>query len=194
MTSALSPVLLRRAGVSVLLAGGADLPWAVLHWGADLGDLATDHLLAAVRLSTPHVPHSALDAAVRVGLMPEGSRGWAGRPGLAGHRLGGPRPTLPQLSVDTVDVLDDDPSRSAICTVGQRDVLLGLQIVTTVELTSEGVLRLQHALVNVGDSPYILDALLPCLPLPGPAAELLDLTGRWCRERAPQRRLLQQGA
>ncbi len=115
-------------------------------------------------------------------------------PGLAGHRLDGHRPTLPQLSVDTVDVLDDDPSRSAICTVGQRDVLLGLQIVTTVELTPEGVLRLQHALVNVGDSPYILDALLPCLPLPGPAAELLDLTGRWCRERAPQRRLLQQGA
>ncbi len=194
MTSALSPVLLRRAGVSVLLAGGADLPWAVLHWGADLGDLATDDLLAAVRLSTPHVPHSALDRAVRVGLMPEPARGWTGRPGLAGHRLDGHRPTLPQLSVDTVDVLDDDPARSAICTVGQRDVLLGLQIVTTVELTPEGVLRLQHALVNVGDSPYILAALLPCLPLPGPAAELLDLTGRWCRERAPQRRLLQQGA
>lgn len=194
MTTALHPVLLRRDGVSVLLTGGADLPWAVVHWGADLGDLATDDLLAAVRLSMPHVPHSALDRAVRVGLLPESSRGWTGRPGLAGHRLDGGRPTLPQLSVDSIDVLDDDPSRSAACTLAQRDVLLGLEVTTTVELATEGVLRLQHALVNVGDSSYILDALLPCLPLPGLAAELLDLTGRWCRERAPQRRLVQQGA
>lgn len=189
-----APVLLRRAGVSVLLAGGANLPWAVLHWGADVGDLDTDELITAGRLTTPHVPHSALDRAVRVGLVPESSRGWTGRPGLAGHRIDGQRPTLPQLVFEDVDVADDDPADSAACTVRQRDVQLGLEVTTTVELTPQGVLRVRHSLRNDGDSPYALAALLPCLPLPGPAAELLDLTGRWCRERAPQRRLLQQGA
>lgn len=35
---------------------------------------------------------------------------------------------------------------------------------------------------------YTLNGLLLTLPVPGSATELLDLTGRWCRERAPQRR------
>ena len=56
------------------------------------------------------------------------------------------------------------------------------------------MLRLRHELRNDADAPYELHALLPTLPLAGQATELLDLTGRWCRERAPQRHPLQQGA
>ena len=76
----------------------------------------------------------------------------------------------------------------------QRDPTLGLELETTVALTPQGVLRMRHRLRNGGTHPYVVDALLACLPLPGPATEVLDLTGRWCRERQPQRRLLQQGA
>ncbi len=38
-----------------------------------------------------------------------------------------------------------------------------------------------------------MQSLLGCLPVPERAAELLDLTGRWCRERSPQRRPFQHG-
>ena len=40
---------------------------------------------------------------------------------------------------------------------------------------------------------YDVAALRALLPLPPRATEVLDLTGRWCRERSPQRRLLGHG-
>jgi hypothetical protein len=35
--------------------------------------------------------------------------------------------------------------------------------------------------------PYLVGQLAACLPLPARAVEILDLTGRWCREGIPQR-------
>ncbi len=191
-----STVLFRRAGTSLLLAGGGVDPFGFVHWGADLGDLDRTDQEAAVAVTVPPVPHSSLDRPGRVGLLPEASRGWTGRPGLSGHPLaaasGRPRPAGPLLA--TVDVRVDQATATSTCTVRAEDALLGLRVTSTVELTFEGVLRVRHVLDNVGAQPYALAGLLACLPLAAPAAELLDLTGRWCRERHPQRRLLQQGA
>ena len=55
------------------------------------------------------------------------------------------------------------------------------------------MLRVRHTLRNEGADGYRLDELGCVLPLPPVATELLDLTGRWCRERAPQRRALGLG-
>ena len=45
-----------------------------------------------------------------------------------------------------------------------------------------------------GGAPYLVEQLAVSLPLPARAVELLDLTGRWCRERIPQRHQLPHGA
>ena len=57
-----------------------------------------------------------------------------------------------------------------------------------------GVLEAGHTLRNLGDGPYLVSQLAVSLPLPARAVELLDLTGRWCRERIPQRHPLPHGA
>ena len=55
----------------------------MLHFGADLGPVLPDlSLLGDV------VPRSALDVPVTLGLIPQASSGWRGRPGLRGHRNG----------------------------------------------------------------------------------------------------------
>ena len=186
----MTTTLLRRAGVAVLLAHADDALPAIVHWGADVGDLdgpARDDL---VRALAPHVPHSALDEPVRVGLIAEPARGWSGRPGIAGR---GPGAWSTAFRTDSVSV-DDVPDGAVTCTVTASEQDLSLQLTSTVELTAHGVVRVRHELRNDGPDAYGLEALLPALPLPGQADELLDLTGRWCRERAPQRHPLHQGA
>jgi alpha-galactosidase len=56
-----------------------------------------------------------------------------------------------------------------------------------------GLLELRHTVTNEGTTPYQLDELATVLPVAPDAVELLDLTGRWCRENHPQRRAIQQG-
>jgi alpha-galactosidase len=51
----------------------------------------------------------------------------------------------------------------------------------------------RHTVTNAGAGTYTLDALTALLPVPDRAVELLDLTGRWCRERSPQRKPFDHG-
>jgi alpha-galactosidase len=46
---------------------------------------------------------------------------------------------------------------------------------------------------NDGPGPFVLGAVRTVLPVAAEATELLDLTGRWCRERTPQRHPWVQG-
>jgi alpha-galactosidase len=78
--SDLEPLHLRRSGTSLLVdfsTGEA----AMVHFGADLGPDLPD-----LSLLTDAVPRSALDIPVTLGLIPQASSGWRGRPGLRGHR------------------------------------------------------------------------------------------------------------
>src|SRR5687767_8564010 len=85
---AADPIHLRAAGVSVVL-GTADgrLP-AVLHWGADLGDLTASDLAEVAGSGVPATVPNDLDQITRGGILPEHAAGWSGRPGLAGQRAG----------------------------------------------------------------------------------------------------------
>ncbi|NBE85071.1 alpha-galactosidase [Micromonospora rubida] len=185
-------VHLRRARTSLVLdARGPGLP-RVAHWGAELGPLAADDLSALVDAGVAPVVPSSFDAPTVLSLLPEASAGWSGRPGLAGHRDGAAWSTAFRL--DALDVTDDDPTGSARVTVTATDPAAALALTVTVELDPTGLVLLRHALRNDGDSPYELRELTPVLPVPAVAVELLDLTGRWCRERSPQRHPWPMGA
>ncbi|MDH6460264.1 alpha-galactosidase [Micromonospora sp. A200] len=205
----------RRARTSLVLdARGPGLP-RVVHWGADLGPLPADDLPALVDATVPPVVPSSFDAPTVLSLLPEASAGWSGRPGLAGHRNGrdwstafrldgldvsdgGPDPGRVALGGDSVVVSEEDskPDESGAARVTVRASDPGAALSLTIEITldAHGLLTLRHRLRNDGDAPYDLRELTPVLPVPAVATELLDLTGRWCRERAPQRHPWPMGA
>ncbi len=178
-------VHLQGGGVSLLLdARGPGLP-SVVHWGADLGqDCSPDGLTLA---GVPAVPHSALDAPVVVSLLPAAAAGHGGRPGLVGSRSGGaafPDPVLRSVQQDAAD---------RVCVTG-TDQDCALTVVVTLRLHPAGLLEIDASVRNDGDEPYALELLAPALPVPDRARELMDLSGRWTRERDPQRHPFVHGA
>ena len=178
----------RAAGISVVLdCRGPSLP-EVLHWGADLGELNAESLDAAVVASTPPLASNSLDVPHRVSLIPEHSVGWAGLPGLRGHRAG--TDWSPRFVLTSVDVEADQPStEGGRLSVYSTDSAARLSLTIEIELTRSGLLRQQATIRNEHpESRYHLDGLVLALPVPTEATELLDLTGRHTRERVPQRR------
>lgn len=75
----------------------------------------------------------------------------------------------------------------------QADTDLELRVETTLTLHPGGLLEVSHELANHGVGSFALNELGISLPVGAEGTEVLDLTGRWCRERHPQRRALAQG-
>jgi alpha-galactosidase len=173
-------VLDARAGA------GEPLP-VVLHWGPDLGEtLDADALAEAL---VPAAAHSAVDRPVRRRLLPMPADGWRLRPGLAGARPDGGG-WSPRFLVRSADLASDGTGAR----IEAEDPEVGLELVTRLALHPSGVLEIGHTLRNLGDRPYLVGQVAASLPVPARAVEVLDLTGRWCRERIPQRHQLPQGA
>lgn len=179
-------VHLRQGGTSVVLeVDGGRLP-RVLHWGRDLGDVEDEGLTALGLVSRPTVGDSLVTYPQPVPLVPLLAEGWLGRPGLAGSRDGrGFAPLFADARVER------GPAR---VTSRARDAQSGLEIEVAVALTPEGVLTVDTVLTNTGPGPYAVHAFEVALPVPDTADELLDLTGRWARERSPQRHPFPVGA
>jgi alpha-galactosidase len=167
-------VHLRAETVSLVIDARA-LP-SVVHWGAPLGDLTEDDLLALADDAVSPIPPNAPDVPIPIALLPSARQGYPGRPGLRGHRAG--TDWLPSLTPTSDFVLEGG----------------GLRVVSTVDLTPSGVLRLRHAVTNTGTGPYTLDGLEVALPVPAQAGELMDFAGRWIREKHPQRRAFDLGS
>jgi alpha-galactosidase len=166
-TSGSGVVHLRSGGTSLLVdLGRGGLP-GILHWGADLGDLRPGGPAAAPR-AVPVIP-----------LLAEG---WLGRPGVAGSRDG--RAFAP-LFRDAKSTLADDAG--VALRTRAVDAVAQLTAEIEIELTPEGIVRVRGSLTNDGETPYRVDVFEAALPVPGEASELLDLSGRWTRERVPQR-------
>ncbi|MCX5087417.1 hypothetical protein OOK36_00325 [Streptomyces sp. NBC_00365] len=73
----------------------------------------------------------------------------------------------------------------------------GLDITLTYATDTHEILTTDAVLYrgsSAGTTPYDLGGALTLLPLPRRATEMLDLTGKWSRERSPQRRPLHHGA
>ncbi|MCF3962290.1 alpha-galactosidase [Streptomyces fuscigenes] len=180
---------LRAAGVSFAVELGDPLP-RVLHWGADLGELGEGELAALSLTADGAVLNSSTDAPRRFTVWPTEADGWSGTPAHEGHRGGfgtTPRPRLTGADLDAdalVLHLDDDVS--------------GLTLTVAYRLDAAGVLGVTTTLARPAAAPddgvpYDLAAVTTLLPVPGRATEILDFTGKWCRERVPQRSTLLHG-
>ena len=171
---------LRGGAASLILDLSAPAP-VVAHWGARLDDEIVDPSL----LIGP-VPHSSYDDPESLELVPQASSGWRGRPALAGHRAG--RSFSPRLVTVSHRELGTDGLEITLA-----DVEVEVTLVVELHLSDEGMLRIRSRLTNDGSTNYQLQSLVTVLPVGPAAAEILDLTGRWCREQHPQRHPITQG-
>lgn len=169
-------------GTSLVLdITGPGLP-EVLHWGAPLGDLDAEGLSGLRRAATRASAGSGPDRRVPLTLPPQLGLGYVGAGGLHGHRDGrDPAVVFGDAQVDVTDF-------GLVVRAGAPHH--GLALVTELELTPSGLLRIRHSVRNEateGETPYVVDALDTALPLPARARQILDFTGHHCRERHPQR-------
>ncbi|WP_135849788.1 alpha-galactosidase [Serinibacter arcticus] len=163
----------------------------VLHWGSGLGRVGLDDLEAMAQTSVAPLATNGVDAGVLVGVLPESGSGWTGTPAIQGHRAGrGWSPRLRPVDVQ-VDAADGQGGRVLVAGI---DTEAGLEVTVEIEMLSSGLVRLRSSLTNEHPSDYVLNALLVSLPVPSRATEVLDLAGRWAKERVPQRRPFTVGA
>lgn len=188
-----SRLCLRAAGVALLLDTSGDGLPRVLHWGADPGELDGAALAEVIADLGVGVPHSALDDPWPFTLLPGPADGWSGRPGLAGAAVGvaaADSDSVVPESFPRWQLVRCDPVRTEADGAQQLSVharARGLALRTELRLEASGLVRLRHELTNRSAVGYRIGQLLAVLPVPDQATELLDLTGRWCRERSPQR-------
>ena len=78
-------------------------------------------------------------------------------------------------------------------TADAEDRTAGLAVRVTVELLASGLVRARAAVTNTAAGTYPVDDLTVAFPVPSRAREVLDLAGRWGKERTPQRRELVVG-
>ncbi len=179
-------VVLRAGSTSVVLDVSGPLLPRVLHWGADVGEVDGAAAEALLQATGDPVPRSALDEPWPLTLLPAEDDGWHGTPGLEVHTAGGLSAVRLRLT-GPVKV-----SERSVRTVA-RDDRAGVEVVVEVELDEHGVLRVRRQVTAIGDGMVDVAALRALAPLPTRATEVLDLTGRWCRERSPQRSPLVHG-
>lgn len=147
----------------------------LLHWGPALGD----RLPGPESLTGPR-PGSSFDAVVPQHLVPEAAAGWLGTPGM---RLGRGGAEV-HAALTVVAVEQEHPSAA---TIRQWDAVTGVELTTDLAMEPDGLLRIRHTLRNTAETPLDVHQLFVTLPLPDRAEEILDTTGRWCREAHPQR-------
>lgn len=187
-------VHLRAAGTSFVVELTEPVP-RILHWGKDLGELSAAGRSALRLTAEPAVLHNAIDGPRRFSVWPTEAEGWSGTPAHQGHVDGAatsPRPCLAGAEQRQL------PDGGAELVIELADEISGLDIEITYQLTAAGVLAVSVDLARrsgaADELPYSLACVSTLLPLPGRATDVLDFTGKWCRERAPQRRQLTFGS
>ncbi|WP_225850539.1 alpha-galactosidase [Streptomyces sp. HPF1205] len=181
-------VALRAAGTSLVVDLGGPVP-RILHWGADLGELTEAGLAALGMTGEPAVLNNALDVPRRFTIWPTEADGWSGTPAHQGHLAG--TGAAPRLTLTGASVRQDAEGGELAVSLG--DPVTGLDATVTYTMEPSGVLGVRTALSRRPDAepgPYDLAHVTTLLPLPRRAAEILDFTGKWSRERSAQRRPL----
>lgn len=176
--------VLRGGGVALVLdvpaTGDTGLP-RVLHWGADIGDVSASDADALVATAVPTIGVNLPDIPSAPTLLPGEADSWRGRPGLNAQR--GARPLHPRWTLLRADTTSQQLAMEA------GDAPAGVVLTASLTLDDAGILTLRHEIRDIGDpdDPLQFGGLLAYLPVPHVAGEVLDLTGRWGRERSPQR-------
>ena len=178
---------LLAGGVSVVIdARGAGVP-RIVHWGAALNDVSAAGLDQLVNAARPQIVSNSIDVLVPLGVLPEQSTGWAGTPGIAGHRDGAHFTLALTLQQAEVTISPDARFADRRFTATLTDPAAGVAVDLVIELSESGVLRTRAAVTGTGEGRYTLDGLQLALPVPLHAQEILDFTGRHVRESSAQR-------
>ena len=175
----------------MLDARGAGMP-AILHFGGDLGELSESQLLALAAASVRAVSPSAVDAPIRLGVVPLLADGWSGIPGLEGRHDPAPGQALRRPSLRR-DAVSATAHGAEVVLVDDADGVAAVRLELRYELSEAGVLTIESELTNTGDTDFELTSLAAVLPLPAPARERLDFAGAWAAERTPQRATIDVG-
>jgi alpha-galactosidase len=187
-------VHLHAAGTSFVVELTEPVP-RILHWGKDLGDLSEAGWSALRLTAEPAVLNNAIDGPRRFSIWPTEAEGWSGTPAHQGHVDGAATSPRPHLAGAEQRPLPDGGTELVI---GLAEEISSLDIEITYRLTAAGVLAVSAALGRrsgpADAPPYSLAGARTLIPLPGRATDVLDFTGKWCRERAPQRRPLTFGS
>lgn len=194
-------LVLRRAGVMVVLdVGGPHLP-RIVHWGSDLGDLSAAEIAALPRAQYTPAGPDTYDADIPLTLLPARAQSWAGWPGLTGHRDGlasQPLFTLTDVNAEVVNGGDEQGDNEGdVVRFTGRDDAAKLRFDAELHLGADGVLQYRQSLASSAtsdESPYTVGDFMALLPVPEHVTEVLDYAGRWANEAQPQRHTLQQGA
>jgi len=173
---------LNRAGVSLLIETSQGTP-NVFYWGAALraGVDPSQYLLGI----TEPVAHSYVDKPQRPGAWREHARAYWGRPAVLGHRDGKDWSQLFTL----VSTTESEHGVSFI----SRDSDLGIEVEISYELSASGLVLMNHRVTNLAAGTFFLENSSAFLPLPDHATDILDFTGRWLKERQPQRSKINTG-
>jgi alpha-galactosidase len=190
VTSQPQIVLLSGGGVSLAVELAHPVP-RILYWGADLGNLAARDL-DALRLSAAGAAaHNSSGQPRHMSILPTEADLWSGTPGIEGFVVGGT--ACLRLALAGFEVSD---ARSALEVV-LADEVLAVQVRIRYRLDRFGVLAVQATVTRtsgVRPAPdFVLCGLTMLLPVPERAVETLDFTGKWSRERSPQRRRMAFG-
>ena len=96
------------------------------------------------------VPHGTLDVAVRIGLVAEEASGFAGRPGIAGHRPDGSA-WSPSFTLATEPRITASSAHFALI---DSVALLSLEL--SIDCHEGGAVLVDATVTNVGDTPYFV--------------------------------------
>jgi len=180
--------ILRSASVDVVVDLSTGVP-SIVHWGAPLGAQVTVSELEWL-FDQVQIPGS-LDMTRSIPIVPMHGDGFPGRPGLQGHRRGG-RHWAARFSLVDSDSTGEAGSTTLKCR--SHDPVAQLVLETEITLDASGVLSLVAAVDNVGDSPYMVDALTVSVPFPRHVEEIGTFSGRWVREFQFERHAWMTGA
>ncbi|GAA3599506.1 alpha-galactosidase [Nonomuraea rosea] len=180
-------VHLRGGSTSFIVEVAAPVP-RVLHWGADLGELSPAELDTIRATAVPGVTHNSTDMPRRLSVLPTEADAWSGTPGIEGRlRSTG----MPYPRFDLVGHTVEEAGSALVIALRSGD--FGLTVHLRYALDEHGVVAAGADVRRMdGDDQrsadvFDLSALTIILPLPERAVELVDFTGKWSRERSPQR-------
>ncbi|MEV8175944.1 alpha-galactosidase [Microbacterium sp. NPDC079176] len=184
-------VALRAAGAAFIVQISDPIP-RVLHWGADLGDLDPAAVSALALTAGPAQLNNSPDIPRAFSALPTEHEGWSGTAALSGHASGRATTPRPRLVGHDVEIPSDGVGGRIVLRFD--DTISGIRTELAYHLDPHGVLAVDTSLARdaalsprIGRTPYTVGAVLSLLPLPERATEILDFTGKWCRERSPQR-------
>ncbi|WP_417331354.1 alpha-galactosidase [Halomonas cupida] len=141
-------------------------------------------------MSAAATPQASLDQLPPNTLFNDAGLGFAGYPALIGDRDG--RDWLTDMRLSEVACSTDSLGAHAQLTLA--DATSELEVLLSLTLTIEGVLRQSTTLRNPGTADYRLEWLAACcLPLPNRFEQCLSFGGRWVQEFTETRHALSEG-